>query len=49
MNKKKYIVSKKYVVYAKKDLVLMMKNIKRLKTIAIKQENLEELFMIFAI
>ena len=43
------MVSKKYVVYTRKDLVLMIKNIKRLETIVIKQENLEELFMIFAI
>ena len=46
---KNYIRSKKYVIYAKKDLVLMIKNIKRLEIIFIIQENTEELLMIFAI
>ena len=46
---KNYIVSKKYVIYVKKNLVLMIKNIKRLEIIVITLENTEELLMIFAI
>ena len=42
---KKYIMSKKFLIHAKKDLVLMM-TIKN--TIAILQENIEELLMISA-
>ena len=51
MKTKKYIASKKYVIYAKKDLLLMttMKNIKGLEIIVMALENIEELAMIFAI
>ena len=49
MKKKGYIESKKYVVYAKKNLVLMIKNIKRLKIIITTVEDREELLMISAI
>ena len=45
---KKYIASKKYAIYTKKNLVLMMKNIKRLDIIVITPENIEELLMTFA-
>ena len=45
---KKYIASKKYAIYAIKNLVLMMKNIKRLDIIVITPENIEELLMTFA-
>ena len=50
MKKESYIVSKKYVIYVKKDLLLMMiiKNIKS-EIIIITMENIEELLMIFAI
>ena len=44
-----YTISKKYVIYEKKNLVLMIKNIKRLEIIVITLENIEELLMIFAI
>ena len=43
------IASKKYVIYAKKNLVLMIKNIKRLKIIITTVEDREELLMISAI
>ena len=46
MKKKGYIASKKYVVYAKKNLVLMIKNIKRLGIIITTLEDREELLMI---
>ena len=51
MKKKSYIVSKKYTIYTKKDLVqtVTVKNIKRLKTIAIIVDNIEELLLIFVI
>ena len=49
MKKKGYIASKKYVVYAKKNLVLMIKNIKRLGIIITTLEDREELLMISAI
>ena len=48
-DKKNYIVSKKYVIYVRKILVPMIKNIKRLEIIVIKLENTEELLMMFAI
>ena len=48
MKKKKYIMSKKYVIYEKKN-VLVIKNIKRLEIIGIALENIKELLMIFAI
>ena len=47
--KKKIIRSEEDVIYAKKDLVLMIKDIKRLEIIVITQENMEELLMTFAI
>ena len=46
---KKYIVSKKHVIFAKKNLVPMIKNMKRLEITAITLENIEELLMIFTI
>ena len=48
MKKKNYIVSKKYVTYAKTGLVLMitMKDIIKSDFILITQENTEQLFMI---
>ena len=51
MKKKSYIVSNKYTIYTKKDLVqaVTVKNIKKLKTIAIILENSEELLLIFVI
>ena len=49
MKKKGYITSKKYVIYAKKNLVLMIKNIKRLEIIITTLEDREELLMISAI
>ena len=50
MNKRKYIVSKKFVRYVKKDLVLNM-TIKDIKSeiIVIILENIEELLTIFGI
>ena len=47
--KKKYIVGKKKVIYAKKDLILAMiiKSIIKLEIIITTQKNLEELLMIF--
>ena len=51
MNKKNYIVSKKYDIYVKKDLVMIItiKNIIKSEIIVITQENTEELLVIFAI
>ena len=51
MKKESFIASKSFVVYAKKDLVLMMtiKNIKKLDIIVIPHLNIEELLMIFGI
>ena len=51
MNKKNYIVSKKYDIYVKKDLVMIItiKNIIKSEIIVITQENIEELLVIFAI
>ena len=49
MKKKGYIASKKYVINAKKNLVLMIKNIKRLEIIITTLEDREELLMISAI
>ena len=46
---KYYIRYKKYVINGRKELVLIIKNIKRLEIIVITQENIEELVMIFAI
>ena len=46
---KNYIVSKKYVIYGTKDLVLMMtmKNIIKSEIMVITLENIEELLIIF--
>ena len=43
--------SRKYVIYAKKDLVLMMiiKSIIKFEIIVITQENIEELLVVFVI
>ena len=51
MNKKNYIVSKKYDIYVKKDLVMIItiKNIIKSEIIVITQENIEELLVIFDI
>ena len=49
MKKKNYIVSKKYVIYAKKDLILMIKNIIKSEIINIALKNIKELLMIFTI
>ena len=51
MNKKNYIVSKKYDIYVKKDLVMIItiKNIIKSEIIVITLENIEELLVIFAI
>ena len=51
MKKKNYIVSKEYVIYANKDLVLVIiiKNIIKLEIIVIKREDLAELLMTFEI
>ena len=51
MKNKNYVVNNKYVIYVKKDLVLIMtiKYIIKSEIIVITQENIEELFMIFAI
>ena len=51
MNKENYIVSKKYDIYVKKDLVMIItiKNIIKSEIIVITQENIEELLVIFAI
>ena len=49
MKKKNYIVSKKYVIYAKKDLILMIKNIIKSEIIIIALKNIKELLMIFTI
>ena len=51
MKKISLIKSKKYVIYAKKDLVLMMiiKSIIKSEVIFNTQENVEELLIIFAI
>ena len=46
MTKKNYVICKKYVIYGKKNLVLMIKNIKRLEIIALTLENIDELLMI---
>ena len=48
-DEKKYIVGKKKVIYAKKDLILAMiiKSIIKLEIIITTQKNLEELLMIF--
>ena len=48
---KNYIVRKKYVIYVKTDLVLMMtiKIIIKSETIVITLENIEEVLMIFLI
>ena len=51
---KNYIINKKLymlynVIYAKKNLVLMIKNIKRLDIIVITLEIIEELLMVFPI
>ena len=50
MKKESYIMSKKYAIYAKKDLVLMMtiKNIKS-EIIVITLENKEKLLMLVPI
>ena len=49
--KPNHIISKKFVKYAKKDLVLTMtmKNIIKLKIIVIILENIEEVLVIFVI
>ena len=46
-----FIKGKKFVIYAKKDLVLMItiKNIIKSEIIVITLENIEQLLMIFAI
>ena len=51
MKKENYIVSKEYVIYANKDLVLVIiiKNIIKLEIIVIKREDLAELLMTFEI
>ena len=51
MNKENYIVSKKYDIYVKKDLVMIItiKNIIKSEIIVITLENIEELLVIFAI
>ena len=51
MKKKYYIISKKFVIYAKKHAVLMMTitNIIKSEIIVNKLENIEELLMIFVI
>ena len=51
MKKESYTVSKKYVVYVKKDLVLIMtiKNMIKSEIIVITQENIEKLLIIFVI
>ena len=51
MKKISLIKSKKYVIYAKKDLVLMMiiKSITKSEIIVTTQENLEKLLIVFVI
>ena len=51
MKKISLIKSKKYDIYAKKDLVLMMiiKSIIKSEIIVTTQENMEELVIVFAI
>ena len=51
MKKVSLIKSKKYVIYAKVDLVLMMiiKSIIRSEIIVTTQENIEELLIVFVI
>ena len=51
VKKESYIVSKKYVIYVKKDLVQMMivKNIIKSEIVANRQESMEKVLMIFAI
>ena len=51
MKKLSLIKSKKYVIYAKKDLVLMIiiKSIIKLEIIVTTEENVEELLIVFVI
>ena len=49
MKKISLIKTKKYVIYLKKDLVLMMKSIIKSEIIVTTQENIEELFTVFVI
>ena len=49
MKKESYTVSKKYVLYVKKDLVLKITHIKRLGITVITLKSIEELLMIFVI
>ena len=51
MEKMSLIKSKKYVIYTKKDLLLMMtiKSIIKSEIIATTQENIEELLIVFVI
>ena len=47
--RKKVTLQAKSVIYAKKNFMLMIRNSKKLETIAITPENIEELPMIFVI
>ena len=49
MKKISLIKTKQYVIYLKKDLVLMMKSIIKSEIIVTTQENIEELFTVFVI
>ena len=49
MKKKGLMKNKKFVIYVKKNLVMMMKNTVKSEIIAIIQENIEELPIIFVI
>ena len=49
MKKISLIKTKKYVIYLKKDLVLMMKSIIKSEIIVTTHENIEELFTVFVI
>ena len=46
---KKHVASKKPVIYAKMNLMLIIKNIKRLERILITLEHIQELLMLLAI